>query len=124
MPLRVPRVLLEIITMAGTQYVLYEREGKPFFPHGEPRDGEAPANAARRIVQEWTGTLNPKLELVDLVASAGTLTLVFRAVLVDEPRGGPRRVNRMELPGRVGTLEGKYVDDALKTSLSYKLTRA
>lgn len=118
-----PRVLLEIITMAGTQFVVYEREGKPVFPHGEPRDGEAPAQAARRIVQEWTGTQGPKLELVDLQASAGTLTLIFRAVLVDEPRGGAKRINRMELPARVGTLEGKYVDDALKTSLSYKLTR-
>jgi len=110
--------------MAGTQYVLYEREGKPVFPHGEPRDGEAPAQAARRLVEEWTATKSPKLELVDLAASPGTLTLIFRAVLVDEPRNGPKRVNRMELPPRVGTLEGKYVDDALKTSLSYKLTRA
>jgi hypothetical protein len=30
----------------------------------------------------------------------------------------------MELPARVGELEGKYIEDALKTSLNYKLTRA
>lgn len=116
------RVLLECIAMAGSEYVLWEREGL-VFPHGELRDGETPAEGARRLVEEWTGTKAPKLELVDLLAAPGSLTLVFRAILTDEPTGSPKRFPRMGLPERVGALKGAYVDDALKTSLNYKLTR-
>lgn len=115
-------VRVECITMAGNEYVLWERSGL-LFPHGELRDGESPAEAARRLVQEWTGTLAPKLELVDMLSASGVLTLVFRAILTDEPKGAPTRVKRMELPETVGSLSGKYVEDALKTSLNYKLIR-
>ena len=117
------RILLEIVTMAGNEYVLWERSGL-VFPHGEARDGEPPADAARRLVSEWTGTRSPKLELVDMVAGPGALTLVFRAMLVEEPKGAAKRAKRMELPEKVGALSGKYVEEALKTSLNYKLTRA
>lgn len=117
------RVLLECITMTGSEYALWEREGSARFPNGELADGEAPADAARRIVEAWTGTKAPKLELVDLLATPGALTLVFRALLTDAPSGAPRTYKRMELPAQVGALSGKYVEDALKTSLNYKLTR-
>lgn len=116
-----PRVRVELvcITMAGNQYVLYEKG----FPHGELRDGEAPADAARRIVKEWTGTDAPKLELVDLRSAPGALTLVLRAMLTSEPQGQARRAGRMELPESVGALKGRDVEEMLKTSLNYKLTR-
>ena len=117
------RVHLVCVTMAGNEYVLYPREGGLSFPHGDLRDGEAPAAGARRLVQEWTGTEAPKLELVDLLAEPGTLTLVMRAMLVSEPKGPVERRKRMELPERVGALSGKWIEDALKTSLNYKLTR-
>ncbi|HVM46346.1 MAG TPA: hypothetical protein VM582_10465 [Candidatus Thermoplasmatota archaeon] len=117
------RVLLECITMVGNEYVLWDREG-PSFPRGELGEGEPPAEAARRLVAEWTGTKTPKLELVDLLAQPGALVLVFRAMLVEEPKGVALRAKRMELPERVGSLTGKYVEEALKTSLNYKLTRA
>ena len=117
------RVLLECITMAGTEYALYAREGGLVFPHGELRDGEHPAAGARRVVKDWTGTDAPKLELVDVLAEPGALTFVMRALLVAEPQGAPERRRRMELPERVGSLTGKWVEDALKTSLAYKLTR-
>ena len=115
-------VRLVCIPMAGNEYVLWERDGLTF-PHGELRDGEAPADGARRIVHEWSGTKAPKLELVDMLAEAGSLLLVFRALLTEEPQGAAKRAKRMELPERVGTLAGRYVEDALKTSLNYKLTR-
>lgn len=105
--------------MAGNEYVLYNGE----FPNGEVREGEHPAAAARRVVKEATGTENPKLELVDLLAEPGSLTFVMRALLTADPRGAAARAKRMELPERVGHLSGKWVEDALKTSLSYKLTR-
>lgn len=116
-------VRLVCITMAGNEYALWDRGGLTF-PHGELRDAESPAEAARRVVEEWTRTKAPKLELVDMIAAPGVLTLVFRAMLIDEPQGVARRAKRMELPERVGSLAGKYVEDALKTSLNYKLTRA
>lgn len=116
-------VRLVCITMAGNEYALWERGGLTF-PHDDVRDGESPADAARRVVQEWTSTKAPKLELVDMIAATGALTLVFRAMLTEEPVGVAKRIKRMELPERVGTLAGKYVEDALKTSLNYKLTRA
>lgn len=119
-----PRVDLVVITMEGNQYVLYERDGAPVFPHGELADAEAPADAARRIVQDWTGTRAPKLELVDLRAAPGALTLLFRAMLVDAPQGDAKRAPRMGLPAQVGALTGADVEEALKTSLNYKLTRA
>lgn len=117
------RVLLACIAMSGNQYVLYERDGALSFPQGELRAGEPVADAMRRIVEEWTGTRAPKLELVDLLNGPDALTLVYRAMLVEEPQGAARRVNRMELPAKVGALDGKHVEDALKTSLAYKLTR-
>lgn len=113
------RVELVCVTMAGNQYVLYEQG----FPHGELRDGEAPAEAARRVVKEWTGTDAPKLELIDLRARPGALALVFRALLTSDPQGAFRRVERMGLPERVGALSGRDVEEMLKTSLAYKLTR-
>ncbi|HET6403026.1 MAG TPA: NUDIX domain-containing protein [Candidatus Thermoplasmatota archaeon] len=115
-------VRLVCITMVGNEYALWERDGLSF-PHGDVGDGESPADAARRVVEEWTGTKAPKLELADLLAEPGSLTLVFRAMLTEEPKGSPRRAKRMELPEKVGLLSGKYVEDALKTSLNYKLTR-
>ena len=116
------RVELVVITMSGSQYVLYDKGG-PAFPSGELADGEAPAAAARRLVKEWTGTEAPKLELADLRARPGALLLVFRALLTSEPQGAARKVNRMELPEMVGALGGKDVEEVLKTGLSYKLTR-
>lgn len=118
------RVHLVCITMAGNEYVLSPREGGLAFPHGDLREGEHPAAGARRIVKEWTGTDLPKLELVDMLAEGGALTLVMRAMLVSDPQGAHERRKRMELPERVGALTGKWIEDALKTSLSYKLTRA
>lgn len=117
------RVEMDCVTMAGNAYVLFPRDGGLTFPHGELRDGEAPAAAARRIVKEWTGTDAPKLELVDVLAEPGTLRFVMRALLVAEPEGPVERRGRMELPERVGRFSGKWVEDALKTSLAYKLTR-
>lgn len=116
------RIVLDVITMVGAEYALWDRSGLAF-PHGELQDGEVPADAARRIVEEWSGTKAPKLELADLVSARGELRLVFRALLTDEPKDPPKRVKRMELPEKVGALTGKYVEDALKTSLAYKLTR-
>jgi ADP-ribose pyrophosphatase YjhB (NUDIX family) len=118
------RVLLACIAMSGSQYVLFERDGHPVFPQGELRPGEAVPDAMRRVVEEWTGTRAPKLELVDLLSSADALTLLYRAILTDEPKGAAKRVNRMELPDKVGLLGGRQVEEALKTSLAYKLTRA
>jgi hypothetical protein len=115
------RVVLDVVTMAGNEYVLYDGA----FPRGELREGEHPAEAARRLVKDATGTLAPKLELVDLrVPAPGTLSLLFRAHLTGEPQGTPQRLGRMSLPARVGELGGAEVEEALKTSLSYKLTRA
>lgn len=115
-------VRLACITMAGNEYALWDRNGLTF-PHGDVRDSESPADAARRIVEEWTSTKAPKLELIDMLAEPGALTLVFRAILTEDPQGVAKRAKRMELPENVGTLSGKYVEDALKTSLNYKLTR-
>lgn len=115
-------VRLVCISMVGSEYVLWDRQG-PSFPEGELQDGESPAEGARRLVAEWSGTKAPKLELADLLAAPGTLTLVFRALLTEEPQPAPQRAKRMELPERVGSLSGKYVEETLKTSLNYKLTR-
>ncbi|MFA5860348.1 MAG: hypothetical protein WDA16_01500 [Candidatus Thermoplasmatota archaeon] len=118
------RVRLDVVTMAGNEYVLYERDGTVQFPHDELRSGEHPAAGARRVVHAWTGTDAPKLELVDLrVVAPDVLSLVFRAHLTAEPTGKPVRAKRMELPVTVGDLKGSDVEEALKTSLSYKLTR-
>lgn len=105
--------------MAGSQYVLYGGA----FPQGDLGDGEAPADAARRVVKAATGTDAPKLELVDLRARPGALLLVFRGLLTSEPQGQPQRVDRMALPESVGLLKGREVEEMLKTSLAYKLTR-
>lgn len=119
------RVRLECVTMLGNEYALWRRDGRLLFPHGELRDGEAPADAVRRVVEEWTGTRAPKVELADLLAHDGGLLLLFRAVLTEDPKGEPpQRFKRMELPEDAGALGGRRVEDALKTSLSYKLTRA
>src|SRR5438034_463837 len=104
--------------MAGSDYWL-AADGA--FPEGELREGEAPAAAARRVVHEATGTDAPKLELVDLRASADGLLLVFRALLTAEPPSAGARHKRMELPERAGTLSGRDVEEMLKTSLAYKL---
>lgn len=117
------RVELVVITMAGSQYVLYDRGG-PAFPSGELAEAEAPVAAARRIVKEWTGTDAPKLELCDLRSAPGSLLLVFRAILTSDPQGPSIRLDRMGLPDKVGALLGKDVEETLRTSLSYKLTRA
>jgi ADP-ribose pyrophosphatase YjhB (NUDIX family) len=114
------RVRLACIAMSGSQYVLYGGA----FPEGELRAGEPVPDAMRRVVEEATGTRAPKLELVDLLHEGDALTLVYRALLTDEPRAGATRVDRMGLPETVGSLRGRYVEDALKTSLAYKLTRA
>lgn len=117
------QVELVCVTMVGNEYALFPREGQSVFPHGVLQDGEGPAVGARRVVQEWTGTVAPKLELVDVLAEPGSLTFVMRALLTAEPAVPFERRKRMELPERVGRLGGKWVEDALKTSLSYKLTR-
>ncbi|HWG92404.1 MAG TPA: NUDIX domain-containing protein [Candidatus Thermoplasmatota archaeon] len=129
-------VLAHVIVMDGTRYALFRPHhgGEPVFPHGAFKVGEAPAEAARRLVKEWTGTDNPKLEVVDFLTRDGpgghkTLEFVFRALLTDAPKVGPAASelvhrNRMELPDRVGTLQGRWIEDALKTGLNYKLTRA
>lgn len=116
-------VRLVCITMVGSEYALWDRNGLTF-PHGDLKEGEQPADAMRRVVEEWTGTKAPKLEMVDVVASPGQLLLVARAMLVEEPKGVAKRAKRMELPEKVGSLTGKYVEESLKTSLNYKLTRA
>lgn len=119
------RVRLDVVTMAGNEYILYERGGAPQFPNDALREGEHPAAGARRVVKEWTGTDAPKLELVDLrVAAPDELSFLFRAHLTADPAGKPTRAKRMELPAMVGTLKGSEVEEALKTSLSYKLTRS
>ena len=115
-------VRLACITMVGNEYALWDRDGLTF-PHGELKDGEQPADALRRIVEEWTGTKAPKLEMVDVVAKPGELLLVARAMLVEDPKGAAKRAKRMELPEKLGMLSGKYVEESLKTSLNYKLTR-
>ena len=115
-------VRLVCITMVGSEYVLWDKNGLTF-PHGDVKDGEQPAEAMRRIVEEWTGTKGPKLEMVDVVARPGELLLVARAMLIDEPKNVAKRAKRMELPEKVGALTGKYVEESLKTSLAYKLTR-
>lgn len=125
-----------VITMDGTRYALFRPKagGEPQFPGGPLELNEAPADAARRLVREWTGTGSPKLELVDMLSRPATgdapwrFELVFRALLTETPSPGPAasemvHKNRMELPTRVGTLEGRWVEDALKTGLNYKLTR-
>lgn len=117
------KVGLVVVTMAGNEYVLWEREGAPTFPHGPLEDGEAPAAGARRLVQAWSGTSAPKLELTDMVAAQGSLTLVFRALLTSDPQAAPVRARRMELPAGARPLDPAYVEETLKTSLSYKLTR-
>src|SRR5438067_517345 len=94
------------------------------FPSGELREGESPADAARRVVREATGTEAPKLELVDLRTQGAALLLLFRALLTAPPTAGGSRHKRMELPERVGPLAGRDVEEALKTSLAYKLTRS
>lgn len=116
-------VRLVCITMVGSEYVLWDKDGLTF-PRGELKDGEQPADALRRLVEEWSGTKAPKLEMVDLLASPGELLLVARAMLVEEPTNVAKRAKRMELPDKVGALTGKYVEESLKTSLNYKLTRA
>lgn len=116
------KVGIVCITMVGSEYALWDREGLTF-PNGELREGEAPADATRRIILEWTGTSAPKLELVDLLHTSGALTLVLRAMLVEEPKNAARRVKRMELPEKVGPFTGRYVEESLKTGLNYKLTR-
>ena len=117
------RVELVVVTMEGNEYVLYERDGAPAFPSGELADAESPADGARRVVAEWTGTKSPKLELVDLRASPGALTLLMRAMLVEPPQGDAKRAPRMGLPERVGAFAGSEIEESLKTSLNYKLTR-
>lgn len=119
-----------VITMEGPRYALFTPKagGEPQFPEGPFREGETPAEAARRLVKTWTGTEAPKLELVDFLTAPGQLTLVFRALLtapaaVGEAAGAVTHRNRMELPDAVGSLKGKWVEDALKTGLNYKLTR-
>lgn len=119
---RVMRVRLVCITMLGADYVLCERDGGAF-PHGELAPAEPPAEAARRVVLEWTGTRAPKLELVDLRADAEGLLLVFRAMLTETPTTPTLKAARMSLPARVGALAGPDVEEMLKTSLAYKLTR-
>lgn len=117
------RLSLTIVTLAGTEYVLFEREGAWAFPSDAFREGESPGAAARRVVEEWTGTTSPKLELMDFVAANDELRFVFRAILTSDPKGAVKRFPRMGLPERVGHLASKDVEEMQKTGLSYKLTR-
>lgn len=117
------RVLLDLVTMVGHRYLLLEREGRPQFPSGEVAPGEAPAAAARRILSEWTGLANPKLEVLDMRPHGQDLQFVLRALFADPPTVPHTTAGRYELPAQVGRLAGPYVEEALKTSLSYKLTR-
>lgn len=118
------RVRLEIVTMVGSDYVTWDSDGLPTFPHGDLDDGESVPAAARRIVHAFSQTENPKLELIDIRSEPGAVTLVLRAMLVSDPQGKTRRFKRMELPERVGSTTGRSVEEALKTSIAYKLTRA
>lgn len=118
------RVRLTCITMAGNEYVLYQdHDGQATFPHGELADAEPPAEAARRILRQWTKTEAPKLELSDMRATPGELHLLFRAHLTQDPHDATGRAPRMGLPERVGVFSGKEIEESLKTSLSYKLSR-
>ena len=119
-PQRGWRVEVVCITMVGSDYWLAPSGA---FPAGELRDGESPAVAARRVVHEATATDSPKLELVDMRTDGGTMRLIFRALLTSDPKEGGARHKRMELPERVGMLSGKDVEEMLRTSLAYKLTR-
>lgn len=118
------RVLLDVITMQGSRYVLVERDGSARFPAGELAAGETPGAAARRILKESTGLEGPKLEVVDMRPAGGDLQVVFRALVGDAPKTPHRTAGRYELPEDLGRLTGAYVEEALKTSFAYKLTRA
>ncbi len=127
---------LDVITMVGAEFVLMKpRKTKDpetlVFPSSDFLVDESPADAARRVVEAWTGTKNPKLELVDwrVTTSPWEMAFVFRALLIDEPVATDEvesftRVNRMDLPAQIGRLEGAWVQEALKTGLNYKLTRS
>lgn len=119
---------LVVVTLYGQEYVAFKpREGggdaEWTFPHDALKDGESPAAAAKRVVAEWSGTENPKLELMDFVTEEGTLTLAFRAFVMDDPKEECARFPRGGLPDTVGPLPAATVEDMQKTSLSYKLTR-
>lgn len=97
------------------------------FPEGVLGAGEAPAEAVRRILDSSIGTEvagGAKLELLDLLPADGDLLLLFRALLTELPSVPHRAANRMELPNKVGRFAGRAVEDAMKTSLAYKLTRS
>lgn len=116
------RVTFDVVTMVGSQYALFERDGHAQFPHGELHEGEPVAAAARRVVAEWTGVDAPKLEIVDLRSERSELAIVVRALL-PEAKSPHTLAPRMGLPPSVGRLPPAYVEEALKTSLAYKLTR-
>ncbi len=125
---------LDVITMVGAEFVLMrtKESGDAWgFPSDTFHVGESPADAARRVVTAWTQTRAPKLELVDWRVSHDPweMAFVFRALLIEEPKVGGavvelKRMNRAELAGTLGRLDGAWVQDALKTGLNYKLTRA
>lgn len=117
------RVTLDLVTMQGARYVLLDRGNGPEFPHGELKSGEAPGAAARRILLDWTGLTDPKLEVVDFVTEADELRMLFRAISADLPKVAHKTAGRMELPPKLGRLTGPAVEEALKTSLAYKLIR-
>lgn len=116
------RVEIVCITMVGAEYALFDRGEGPEFPRGELRDGEPVADGARRLVAEWAGATLPKLEVVDFLSSPGGLAIVMRALVAEAPRPH-RRAPRMGLPPKVGPIDGKWIEEALKTSVAYKLTR-
>lgn len=121
---------LVVVTLAGNEYVLFKPKtgGDWAFPSDAFRPGEAPGAAAKRVVAAWTGTKDPKLEILDFRAGPGALAFVFRALLTEDPRAGEaaselKRTPRMGLPDRVGDLTGREVEEIQKTGLNYKLTR-
>ncbi len=121
------RLTLSVVTLAGTDYLLFRTpKGGWNFPTGEFVEGESPAVAARRLVREWTGTSEPKLELLDFRAeAAGGLRFVFRALLTADPTPTVEtgRFKRMEIPSLDGPITPREVEEMQKTGLSYKLTR-
>lgn len=121
-----PTLPITVVTLAGAEYVLFEGDAGPTFPTDEIRAGEAPADAARRVVGEWTGTKDPKLELMDFRVEGDALRFVFRAHLTADlaTDRAHARHGRGGLPELAGPLEAREIEEMQKTSLSYKLTRA
>lgn len=112
-----------VVTLSGTEYALFERDSEPRFPDGAFAKGESPRDACRRLLREWCGHDEAKLEVLDFVTAPGSVLFVFRALLTEPPRTPHKRVARMTLPSQVGALKAGEIEEMQKTGLNYKLTR-